>query len=94
MDGMGERIPGGWQFMDTAPKAPEDSMECWNILGYWPGGIMAVVYWGKGGWWPANEDAEEPWAPPTLWHALPDEPPLQQVKESFRDYAVKLPVTS
>lgn len=63
-----------WQPMDTAPKAPEDGPECWTILGYYAGNIVAPVYWAKGGWYSPITD--EKWSAPLLWHPIempPDE---------------------
>lgn len=73
-DTLDAKEAGGWQPIETAPKAPVDSPECWLILGWWPSGVVETVYWGSGGWWPANFDSDVPWSEPTHWQPLPAPP--------------------
>jgi hypothetical protein len=72
---------GEWQPIETAPKAPDDSGECWTVLGYYAGGLISPVYGSSDGWWPTCFDSPAPWMPPLFWQPLP-EPPSDEATDA------------
>jgi hypothetical protein len=67
----------GWQPIETAPQAPDNSPECWDLLCHWVGGEIGVAYGSKGKWWPGDHSngEDDTWlAEPTHWQPLPAPP--------------------
>ncbi len=63
----------GWKPIETAPKAPIDTMETIDVLVYYAGGFIEVMYWADG-WWPTNHDVDVAWSEPDHWRPLPEPP--------------------